>query len=221
MQQYESVRRQNDQLEAAVIVAHPDDEALWCGGLLLSHPKWNWYIVTLCRASDPDRAPKFHRVLSHLNATGDMADLDDRSDQLPLAPELVRDTLVKLLPARRFHRVLTHGPQGEYTRHRRHEECCRAVVSLWSAGRLQTDQLWLFAYEDGDGAYLPRPDVNAHHRFAVPESTWLEKRRIITDVYGFAADSWEARTTPRQEAFWRFPSPQRATDWIAETEQTP
>ena len=25
----------------AVVVAHPDDETLWAGGLLLSHPEWS------------------------------------------------------------------------------------------------------------------------------------------------------------------------------------
>jgi LmbE family N-acetylglucosaminyl deacetylase len=43
----------------AVIVAHPDDETLWAGGTILSHPSWQWFIVCLCRGSDKDRAPKF------------------------------------------------------------------------------------------------------------------------------------------------------------------
>ena len=62
---------------AAVIVAHPDDETLWCGGYLLTHPEFTWRIVTLCRAVDPDRAQKFRRVLRRFGAGGEMADLDD------------------------------------------------------------------------------------------------------------------------------------------------
>jgi len=49
-------------LRAAVVVAHPDDEILWCGGYILAHPEFHWRVVTLCRASDTDRAPKFRRV---------------------------------------------------------------------------------------------------------------------------------------------------------------
>ncbi len=45
-------------LEVAVIVAHPDDETLWCGGTLLSHPFWNVLVLTLCRASDTEWAIK-------------------------------------------------------------------------------------------------------------------------------------------------------------------
>lgn len=40
-------------LRAAVVVAHPDDETLWCGGYILAHPEIDWKIVTLSRASDP------------------------------------------------------------------------------------------------------------------------------------------------------------------------
>ncbi len=46
------------------------------------HPEIDWKIVTLSRASDPDRAPKFRRVLEQLGATGEMADLDDEPGQV-------------------------------------------------------------------------------------------------------------------------------------------
>ncbi len=84
-------------LRAAVVVAHPDDETLWCGGYILNHPEFHWRIVTLCRASDPDRAPKFRRVLQRLGAEGEMADLDDGPDQVPLALEQVKETAARLL----------------------------------------------------------------------------------------------------------------------------
>ena len=55
----------------AVIVAHPDDETLWAGGTILSHPSWNWFIVCLCRGSDKERAPRFHNALKILKSEGD------------------------------------------------------------------------------------------------------------------------------------------------------
>ena len=54
---------------AAVIVAHPDDETLWTGGAILMHPEINWTVITLCRLSDPDRSPKFPGQM-HLNFKG-------------------------------------------------------------------------------------------------------------------------------------------------------
>jgi hypothetical protein len=146
-----------------------------------------------------------------------MADLDDGQDQVPLRVEQVQETTTRLLHGTTYNLVLTHGPMGEYTRHRRHAECCQAVIELWRSGRLDTRRLWLFAYEDGDRAYLPRVRDDADRRDVLTDGVWLEKRRLITDLYGFGPESWEARTTPREEGFWCFESAllavRRATPW--------
>jgi LmbE family N-acetylglucosaminyl deacetylase len=201
-------------LNVAVIVAHPDDEILWAGGLILAHPEWNWFIATLCRRSDPDRAPRFFRVLETLGAVGVMADIDDGPEQAPLAEGEVRQAVLSLLPNTCFDVIITHGPRGEYTRHRRHEETCRAVVALWKERASLTRALWLFAYEDGGRRYFPRAEEGAHWRETPPEEVWRKKYRIITEGYGFDPESWEAKTTPREEAFWRFDSPAAVEDWM-------
>ena len=203
---------------AAAIVAHPDDEILWCGGLILEHLQWSWRIVSLCRASDADRASRFRRVLQQLGVGGEMADLDDGPDQRPLPLEQVQAAVMQLLPATGFDLVLTHGPLGEYTRHRRHEECSRAVVELWRQGRIRTKRMWLFAYEDGNRTYMPRIRDDADRCGELPQKAWLAKRAIITDLYGFGPESWEARTTPREEGFWCFDSSNAASERIAALE---
>jgi LmbE family N-acetylglucosaminyl deacetylase len=199
---------------AAVIVAHPDDETLWAGGAILQRRQWSWTIVSLCRQSDPDRAPKFFSALERLGAGGVMADLDDGPDQRPLDIGEVETVVLSLLPKDQYDVVVTHSPFGEYTRHRRHEEIGRAVTRLWTARRLTAGELWLFAYEDGDKRYLPRPIGSAHAKMRLPESVWLEKAGIIKEIYGFAPDSWEATTTPRVEAFWRFDDAAAFAEWL-------
>jgi LmbE family N-acetylglucosaminyl deacetylase len=195
---------------AAVIVAHPDDETLWCGGYVLTHPEFRWRIVTLCRAVDPDRAPRFRQVLRRYGAAGEMSDLDDGPDQAPLPAGQVQDTVAKLLAGSRYNLVLTHGPSGEYTHHRRHAECCQAVVELWRSGAIDAGRLWLFAYEDGGRTYLPRVRKDADRRDVLTDDVWREKLRLITDLYGFEPDSWEAQTTPREEGFWCFDTAEAA-----------
>jgi len=188
----------------AVIVAHPDDETLWCGGMILSHPQVLWTVITLCRKSDPDRAPKFFNALEKLNAKGVMGDLDDGPEQKPLSENQVQKTILELLPCDRFDLIITHSTSGEYTRHLRHEETAKAVLKLWNSKSLQAQQIWSFAYEDGKKKYLPKADREADLQIKLPYNIWQIKYKIITEVYGFGKDSFEAKTTPKEEAFWKF-----------------
>jgi len=210
----------NKSKSVAVIVAHPDDETLWTGGRMLSYPTWQWFTLCLCRGSDADRAPKFYRVLKILQSAGIMGDLDDGPEQIPLADEVVQRAILDLLPPKHFDLIITHSPAGEYTRHRRHEEVSKAVIALWNAGKILADELWMFAYEDGNRQYLPRPMAHASIFRVLPASIWLKKYRIITDIYGFKKDSFEAETTPHAEAFWQFTNPQDASEWLKNTQKT-
>ncbi len=205
----------------AVVVAHPDDESLWAGGLLLSHPEWRVFVAALCRRSDPDRAPKFYLALKRLGADGAMGDLDDGPDQRPLSEAEVASQVLSLLPAGVYDLVVTHSLRGEYTRHRRHEETARAVLRLWREGTLHAKALLAFAYEDGGGAYLPRAEEGASFRLSLPCPVWAEKLRIITDIYGFREESWEARTVPRMEAFWRVGASEEKEFWAREVAAHP
>jgi hypothetical protein len=206
-------------VNAAIIVAHPDDEILWAGGFILAHPEYHWFICTLCRASDPDRSTKFFSILKYLHAQGAMANLDDEVDQTPLADEDVQQTIMNMVLSRQFDLVLTHGPIGEYTRHRRHEEVSWAVSELWRKEILQTKSLWLFAYEDGLGQHLPHHVIEAHEIRDLSDKIWEEKYQLITEIYGFDPESWEARSTPRIEAFWKFASYPALNSWREELDR--
>jgi LmbE family N-acetylglucosaminyl deacetylase len=188
----------------AVIVAHPDDETLWAGGLLLSHPEWSPFIVALCRGNDPDRAPRFRKALECLGAQGAMGTLDDGPDQFPLSAKRVQEAVMALLPERDYDILLTHAPQGEYTWHRRHGEVSLAVRELWREGELQARSLWQFAYEDGAGAYPPRPQTDSSLHLPLSADVWAMKQRIIAEIYGFDEASWEYRAITQAEAFTCF-----------------
>jgi LmbE family N-acetylglucosaminyl deacetylase len=193
---------------ATVIVAHPDDETLWSGGAILAHPQINWTIMTLCRKSDPDRAPKFFKVTNILNAKGLMADLDDDPDQKPLEQIEVKTVILNTLPKESFDIILTHSPKGEYTRHLRHEEISQAVFSLWNEKKLKAKQLLLFAYEDGGGKYLPRPIESADIVIKLAKNVWQRKKDIIIDSYGFSPESFESKAVSNTEAFWLLEKPE-------------
>lgn len=200
--------------QIAVIVAHPDDETLWCGGTILSFPDADWFVVCLCRKDDVNRAPKFKKVLSFLNAKGIMGDIDDGPEQIPLKAKQLKDTIVELLPYKHFDLVITHDPSGEYTRHRRHEEIGQAVIELWHFNKISTKELWTFAYEDGNKTYLPKKQNKAQVNIVLSEEIFNLKYKLITEFYGFHPNSFEARTTPKEEAFWRFKTTGDALTWL-------
>jgi LmbE family N-acetylglucosaminyl deacetylase len=181
---------------------------------MLSNPSWLCFIVCLCRKNDPDRAPKFEKALKVLGADGIMGDLDDSPEQRPLPENEVENAILQLLPRWNFDLVITHSINGEYTRHRRHEEIGKAVINLWVENKLTAKELWAFAYEDHNRAYYPTVIEDAPIYYALPRHIWESKYNIITSVYGFAQDSWEAQTTPKEEAFWQFFNAGEVQEWL-------
>jgi hypothetical protein len=189
--------------EAAVIVAHPDDEIIWCGGLILRNPEWDWTVLCLCRADDRDRRPKFDALCQTLDVAGHISGLDDGNPLKPIDPareigRRIRDHLCET----EWDLCVTHGRNGEYG-HRRHKEIHREVRRLAGGGVLRAHELWTFAYrcDPRTGTCQPLDDADV----LVPLTTQelAEKRRIMHEVYGYGADSFEVQACISPEAFHR------------------
>jgi len=161
-----------------------------------------------------ERAQKFNKALQVLKSEGIMGDLDDGPDQKPLDEKELEQSILDLLPQKYFDLVISHNPSGEYTRHIRHEETGTAVIKLWRAGKISANELWSFAYEDGNKEYFPRPVETADIYRILTRRIWLRKYSIITETYGFEKNSFEAETTPRAESFWQFTNPYSAEKWL-------
>ena len=192
--------------KVALIVAHPSDETLWAGGTILSHPSWDWFIVSLSRGGEKDHTQKFLQALQQLGANGVIGDLDEGNDQKPLNETEVKQTILDLLPEQYFDLIISHHPAGEYTNHIRHDETGKAVILLWHSGKISAAEFWAFAYEDGEKSYLPRPIETAGIYKVLTKRIRKRKQSIITEIYGFDLDSFEAKTTPLAESFRPFTS---------------
>ena len=188
---------------ALVIVAHPDDEIIWCGGLILQNSAWNWTILSLCRAGDRDREPRFRRVCAHLGAEGIISDLDDGDSLEPVClPRDIHARIRQHTRPRQWDLCVTHGANGEYG-HARHMEIHQEVMRLFADGRLPCNELWTFAYAcDVKSSHcLARHDSDI--RAALTLDQLEEKKRIIRDMYGFGPDSFEMHACISPEAFDR------------------
>lgn len=122
-------------IRGLLVVAHPDDEVLWFGGLLLrtaSRIKWTVQCCFTPRR-DPERASKFLAACAALGANAMLREVvelfkHDSIEALLPEPSILAGYAV----------VATHGPTGEYG-HRHHQQlhhwakkfCAERLV--WSA----------------------------------------------------------------------------------------
>jgi len=61
---------------------------------------------------------------------------------------------------------------------------------------------------------LPKAIKSAPIFWTLPQSFWHKKYNLITKIYGFDEHSWEAKSTPRSEAFWQYKNPKAALESV-------
>jgi LmbE family N-acetylglucosaminyl deacetylase len=191
---------------ALIIVAHPDDETIWSGGLIMQNPSWNWTIFSLCRVDDLNRAPKFKKVCDRLKAKSIITNLDDESDE-PLLTEGIKEMILSNLKEKNYDYIFTHGKNGEYG-HIRHLDVHEAVTELVEEKKLQCEKLWFFAYIPSSQRslhnkeiFIPIADKKADWRIQLTDKQHKEKLKLITDIYGFIPPIFETMAAGKEEAF--------------------
>jgi SAM-dependent methyltransferase len=90
----------------AVIVAHPDDEILWCGGLLIRNKGFD---VICCSIPyrDPERVLGFFKAMKMLGHHPFLLPFSEESANTPLKN-------LNLISLQDYEIIITHNEQGEY-----------------------------------------------------------------------------------------------------------
>ena len=190
-------------MKAAIIVAHPDDETIWSGGLILQKPEWEWTVLSLCRADDPDRSRKFESVSDLLGFDAFISDVDDSNPLKQInAQRDIGSRILNFLASTCWDLCLTHGSNGEYG-HLRHKEVHGEVLRLAHDGTLECRQLWTFAYECNVQKRFCLTHPHANELVHLSDKELFEKRRIVHREYGYGEDSFEVRSCITPESFRR------------------
>lgn len=176
-------------LKQVCVVAHPDDEVMWFGGLVLANPG-DWTVICLSvPRRDSMRSWKFFEACERLGARGQLVASIEPAPTEPFPIEILA-----LLDLDRYDLIATHGREGEYG-HRHHVQVSEFVRFRWG-GR----QLWERAPIGAEGvnATLALDDcLQARKLFA------LQAYDHVLPYEGREMTKWEA-LLKRYGDDWRF-----------------
>ena len=162
---------------ALILTAHPDDESLFCGNLMLAYPEWQWSWWCACSKKDSPRGQKLERAAEAWRKRGVNIDHVQHLglDEPSLVPE---DSFHGMLCGAMLYPgfgsipdiVLTHNRRGDYG-HPHH--CAVNYAAHW-----MFRNIWEFApeFESGVGPQW----TGTHTRHYTPRPA---KREVLAEVY--------------------------------------
>ena len=143
-------------MPALMVVAHPDDELIFGGDVLLD-PAFQWHVVVVTGASPrarfaldqftDTRFREFEACAHALQFEGRVWDHEDFPLNFrTMDTERLHHQLARLLTERPWRRIITHNAEGEYG-HTQHRQVHRSVRRAWEEAAGDVPALEVFALD--------------------------------------------------------------------------
>lgn len=152
-----------------LVVAHPDDETIFFGGLLQKYRKYPWQVICVTDGNADGRGRlrkrQFMKACKALNvANAEMWTFPDVFEKRLDVSSLIQSLQEIHAP----HEIFTHGILGEYG-HPHHQDVCFSVHEAFR----EHSRLYSVAYN----CY---PEI----RIELMAKTYETKTEILTEIYG-------------------------------------
>jgi LmbE family N-acetylglucosaminyl deacetylase len=164
------MRTDSNASRVLIVIAHPDDETIFMGGLIRRLVAAGRRLDIACATSrfaspllTSSRRAEFQRACWHLGARAVLLGLEDTPAPLPAIA--LANKLRVLAEASAYGAVYTHGVWGEYG-HRHHRDVCLAVHRVF-----------------GDRTYCLAGPLKADISDALSRSELAMKRRFAATIY--------------------------------------
>lgn len=181
----------DEPINACMIVAHPDDETIFAGGLMLSNPSWKWHVICAThKASDIPRGTQFVAAMKSFEMYG-LTDLTYEFLGLEDDKGTFHDKIVDRQYDQRFQKwteslkqrnisadiIFSHNRFGEYG-HSRHKALSQIVSNLYS-------NVWQFV-SPIDGKFPP--ELMSKKVNAITLSDKIQKQKLDIFEHNYVSE---------------------------------
>lgn len=106
-------------INALLLVAHPDDETIFCGGTMFFYSQWSWTVICMTWKKNTTRYVQFDQAMRHTRALGVNIVSFDSLEQIDEGQKLTDDVIEEWKHSIQSKNlspdiVFTHNEAGEY-----------------------------------------------------------------------------------------------------------